>query len=78
LELINKADFVQWRDSYVTEKFKEAMIQEIESKVASLVRFAGDNPNQDKFNAGFIQGVQWLVDWEPEFIDDEGNIDDGS
>jgi len=75
---VSKSDFIQWRDSFVTEQFKQAMIEEIEGKVSSLVRFAGDNPNQDKFNAGFIQGVQWLLDWEPHFIDEEGNSEDES
>jgi len=75
---VSKSDFVQWRDSFVTEQFKQAMVTEIEDKVANLVRFAGDSPAQDKFNAGFIQGVQWLLDWEPNFIDEEGNSEDES
>lgn len=77
---MNKDDFVVWRMNPVTDGFKDAVLKELDSLVADLVNNAGNDPGNDKFVRGQIVGLQWLIDWVPEFIeddDDEGDNDDG-
>jgi hypothetical protein len=67
---ISKDDFIHWRDSPVTKKFKQDLQEVVEETVASLVNYAGDEPKNDKEKKGIIKGVQWLLDWQPTFIEE--------
>lgn len=73
---VNKDDYFGWRHHPVTEAFMQAMREQIDSEMASLVVSAGDNPLNDKSKVGRIDGLRWLVDWEPIFTQKEVNDED--
>ena len=73
---ISKLDWVQWKNSHVSEKFREALIEQIDDVTMYLLKSAGKDSLEDRRLVGVIEGVQWLLDWEPNFID-EGEDKDG-
>lgn len=77
---INKDDWYSWKNSPVTKKVFEAIIEEIQNEVASLVSFAGLSQTEDRYKAGKIKGLQLLIDWEPDFPKEttDGLEDDGA
>lgn len=74
---VNKEDYISWRHHPVSQAFIQAMQEKIDEEMASLVMSAGDNPLSDKTKVGRIDGLRWLVDWEPLFAQQpEVNIKD--
>jgi len=69
--MITKEDYLSWREHPVTRVFMEAMIDEMNGAVENLVMFAGDNPLQDKYRRGTIDGLKWLVEWIPTVTEDD-------
>lgn len=73
--MMTKQDYLQWREHPVTQQFYQDMLEVIDTELASLSITAGENPLTDRKRVGAIAGVQWLLDWQPEFIE-EGEQDD--
>jgi hypothetical protein len=69
--IVNKDDYVQWKTSPVTEVYIQALTEEIQSVVASLVMSAGLSPTEDRYKAGQIRGMQHFLEWEPQFPEEE-------
>ena len=72
---ISKDDYIYWRNLPTHDKFVEEMIQILDEAKAYLMVNAGKNPIEDRKLVGVIEGVQWLIDWQPTFIE-EGEHDD--
>jgi hypothetical protein len=72
--LTNKSDFLQWRNQSITKLFQDDMIEVLDNAKAWLMENAGKDQLEDRRIVGLISGVQWLVDWQPTLIDDEGEL----
>ena len=68
---IEKDDFIAWRDHPVTQGFLQATLEEMNESVKDLIVGAGLNSLGDRYNCGKIQGLSWLVDWQPTFDEKE-------
>jgi hypothetical protein len=76
---MTKDDYVQWRDSTVSQEFIVAVIHQMDNHIADLITMAGDDPLRDKWRRGMIEGLRFLTEWEPEFEEnrEEGEDEDG-
>lgn len=64
---MDKSDFYSWKMHPVTELFMKDMIENLNEVLASLINNAGDDPLKDKEKVGMKKGLEWLLDWEPNF-----------
>jgi hypothetical protein len=74
--LTNKSDFLQWRGQDITKDFQTDMLEVIDDIMMYLAKHAGKDQLEDRRLVGVIEGVQWLIDWQPTLIDDEGDFVD--
>jgi hypothetical protein len=72
---ISKLDFIQWRDSNITQQYLEDMLEQLDDVKSYLMVSAGKNSLEDRRMVGIIEGVQWLLNWQPNFIE-EGEDED--
>lgn len=71
---IDQSDFRNWHDHPVTLKFKEDMIEAIDTQLAFLSTDAGLNSNSDRWRAGLIMGLRALVEWVPQIEETEDAV----
>lgn len=72
---ISKEDFVNWRSQAVTQAFLEVVLEIIDIEANHLAVHAGHNPLDDRYRAGHIRGLAELVDWVPDYIEDDTDAD---
>jgi hypothetical protein len=64
--MTTKSDFVEWKNHPCTQECDRAVREAIEAQASRLIgKFVSHEESQ--FIRGFIQGVQAVRDWEPEF-----------
>lgn len=68
---IKKSDYIDWLDNPVTQEAAKDVAQRVEQEIGNLVRSRDNTPIQDAWIKGLITGVQALLDWDPEFIEEE-------
>lgn len=52
------------------------MLEIVDDVMMYLAKNAGKDQLEDRRLTGVIEGVQWLIDWQPTLIDDEGDLVD--
>jgi len=72
---LSKDDWIQWKNLPCYTRFVEDMAEIAADVAGYLVQNAGKDSLEDRRMAGVIQGLKWLVEWQPEFID-EGDEQD--
>jgi len=73
---IKKEDYLHWRTSSVTKEMTEGVAEAATQIVQSLVTRSESNPMYDQYQRGYLRGVQAALEWEPEFILEEGELPD--
>lgn len=69
--IATKADFMQWRGQDITQEFQTDMLAVVDECLGYLAVQAGKDPVQDRKIVGIIEGVQWLINWQPTIIDED-------
>lgn len=64
--MISKSEFIDWKNSPVTEQVFKLLQQRKDALVESLAETAGLNPIQDRYYAGYIAALNevLLADWD--------------
>ena len=73
---IKKEDYLQWRQSQVTREMAEGVAEAATQVVQALVTRSESNPAFDQYQRGYLRGVQAALEWEPDFILEEGELPD--
>jgi len=68
---IRKSEFLDWKNSLVTQVMAQSVAELAQEMIADLVMKRESNPADDQWVKGFLQGVQAIMDWEPEFVQEE-------
>ena len=72
---ISRSDFYNWMRNPVTQVFLEDTLNAIDDRIARLITGAGLDPLQDRWNVGYITGLRQLADWNPNFKEEEVDVD---
>ena len=70
---VSRADFSDWQKQPITVAIAKDIAETVEVMIAQFLRRRESNPADDQWIKGYIEGVQSLLNWEPEFI--EGSKD---
>lgn len=68
---LNKSDYIQWAQSPVTEALRQHLQETLDDELAALFNHLGNDANKDQQRKGVIIGIQYLLDWAPEFEEEE-------
>jgi hypothetical protein len=68
--MVNKADYIAWRDSEVTQTLITDCREAIESIAAELLTRELPNIDRDTFLKGYLKGLEQCLSWRPEFVED--------
>jgi hypothetical protein len=68
--MVNKADYIAWRDSAVTQSLLTDCKEAIESIAAELLTRELPNIDRDTFLKGHLKGLEAVLSWRPEFAED--------
>lgn len=71
--MVQKEDFIQWRNSSIHQEFQAAVNEMVSSFAAELVNRTETNESRDMFIRGAIKGLIATLEWEPEFIPAQEN-----
>lgn len=73
---VRKEDYLDWLRNSVTKEAAKDVATSVENAVANLVKSRDNTQQQDAFQKGYISGVQALLDWEPELLEEDVNVKD--
>lgn len=73
--MISKSEFYEWKESLVTKAQEEEAKETVIELTLALVNRRESNPSDDQFIKGWLQGVQAVMDWRPEFPQEEINAE---
>jgi hypothetical protein len=68
--MVNKADYIGWRDSEVTQVLLQEVKESIESVAAELLTRELPNIDRDTFLKGYLKGLESVLSWRPELKED--------
>ena len=68
--MVNKSDFIQWRDSEITKVFIEELREAAEGTAQELLTRETSNYDRDQFLKGFLKAIDQVIGWRPEFIEE--------
>ena len=71
--MYTKADFVDWKNSPVTQDFLKCVKMEVEMNKDMLAEEAGRNPIADSQVVGYITGMRFLMQWTPA-VQEENSV----
>jgi hypothetical protein len=73
---LTKDDFLVWLENPCTEAFRKDLKDEIDKIIADLIASAGRSQLNDTYKRGAIDGLKWLVEWQPTVEQEEEDTDD--
>lgn len=76
--MVSKDDVVSWKQHPASKLFLKDTLIELDSYIATLANSAGLNQLEDRYKAGIIFGLQWLIDWKPSVLEIDEEDEDGA
>lgn len=73
--MVNKSDFIQWRDGEITKELFDNLREAVEIVASEILTREDYNSDRDQFLKGYIKGIDQVLSWRPDFI--EENRDEG-
>jgi hypothetical protein len=67
---IEKSDYVDWRENSVTQAYRKAIQEAVETLVGRLVSSQDSDYAQDQYLRGWVRGMVEVLEWEPEFTEE--------
>ena len=71
--MVNKADFISWRDSEVTQQMLKEVTETIESVASELLSRELPNLDRDTFLKGYLKGLSELASWRPVDFEEDSH-----
>lgn len=68
--MVNKSDYIQWRDSSLTKELFENLREAVEIVASEILTREDYNSDRDQFLKGYIKGIDQVLGWRPEFIEE--------
>lgn len=68
---ITKTEYQDWKMSNVTREMEREAQETVIDMTLQIINRRESNPLDDQYLKGFLQGVQAIMDWRPEFIEEE-------
>jgi hypothetical protein len=68
--MVNKADYIAWRDGAITQELIRDCKEAIESIAAELLTRELPNIDRDTFLKGHLKGLEAVLTWRPELAED--------
>lgn len=68
--MVNKSDFIQWRDSALTKELFENLREAVEMVASEILTREDYNSDRDQFLKGYIKGIDQVLSWRPEFVEE--------
>lgn len=69
--MLNKADYIAWRDSKETQEMLNDAKEALESAASELISREDNWRDRDQFLKGFIKGLESMMTWRPELAEDQ-------
>jgi hypothetical protein len=73
---IRKVDFVQFKNQEVYKAAQQDVQEAAQNALGELFLSEDLSITRQAFLRGFISGCRAILDWEPEFVDDEEEEND--
>lgn len=67
---LNKSDYIQWRDSKETQELFSELREAAEGVATEVLTREEFNSDRDQFLKGFLKGIDAVLSWRPEFIEE--------
>lgn len=68
--MVNKSDYIQWRDNGLTKELFENLREAVEIVASEILTREDYNSDRDQFLKGYIKGIDQVLSWRPEFIEE--------
>lgn len=69
--MLNKSDYIAWRDSKETQEMLADAKEALESAASELLTREDCHRDRDQFLKGFIKGLESVMTWRPEFVEEQ-------
>lgn len=74
--MFTKADFLSWKQDKITRALFE-YVQDVQKEAKErLAVDAGINPPQDRYDAGGIEALKDVLEWQPQFSEGDQDGED--
>jgi hypothetical protein len=71
--MINKSDYIAWRDSKETQTLLTELKEAAEGVAAEVLNREDYNMERDQFLKGYLKAIESVLTWRPEFEEDRQN-----
>jgi hypothetical protein len=71
---LTKNDVIDWKTHAVTRLLREVVVERIKEAQEVLGNSAGMEPLADRLIVGMIRAYHELLEWSPEFEEEEDDI----
>lgn len=68
--MVNKSDFIQWRDGEITKELFNNLREAVEIVASEILTREDYNSDRDQFLKGYIKGIDQVLSWRPDFIEE--------
>ena len=69
--MVDKQDFLEWRDSPVTEELKKNLQEAVEGIASRILTRQESNPMDDQFLKGLMRGLTETLEWVPDLREEQ-------
>ena len=69
--MVNKADYLDWRNSEVTKNLFQELTEAAESSASEILTRELYNQDRDMLLKGFLKAIDSVISWCPEFKEDQ-------
>lgn len=69
--MLTKVDYIAWRDSKETQEMLADAKEALESAAQELLTREDYYRDRDQFLKGFIKGLESVMTWRPEFVEEQ-------
>ena len=75
---IRKEMYGEWKTHPATAELRKDLVETLESLVGQMVGRMEPDYDKDAFTRAFARAVDAILNWQPEFLPDEKEEDDGN
>lgn len=77
MERVSREEYLWWRNNGFTLQFMEYAVDRMDSFMKNILENAGVTPTHDFYRRGYIDGLRELIEWEPDFNQEDKDGVDG-
>ena len=69
--MLTKEEYIAWRDSKETQEMLADAKEALESAASEMLSREDSHRDRDQFLKGFIKGLESVMTWRPEFVEEQ-------